>query len=65
MKNRNLSLVGRTVAFRTLDIVGNDVERNYRILKVEAVHPYGYEVAGTDDEGNNIACETGDIIRVF
>lgn len=65
MKQRNLSLAGKTVAFRSIDMVDGDLQRVYHIMKVEAVHPYGYEVAGTDDEGNNIACETADILRVF
>ena len=65
MRHRNLSLVGRTVAVRVLPIVNGDVQPQHRIVKVEAVHPDGTEIGGTDEDGNTVAYPTGDIVRVF
>ena len=65
MRVRVFSLVGKTVAFRT---IRNDWFGTYReigILKVDAVHPDGSEVGGVDDEGESIWCHTADILRVF
>lgn len=67
MKFRNLSLAGKTVAFRTVTVCPwvKDTQREIGILKVDEVSPDGLEVAGRDDEGNNIWCCTADILRVF
>lgn len=61
----NLSLAGKTVAYRTLRRDWYGTYREISVLKVDVVHPDGTECAGVDDEGNNVWCHTADIMRVF